>query len=91
LHLGASRVQGRLLQIGCPPLIEAPFEIMHVAIRTDGRDAVELALRREQVWPTDGVALWPRMAPAREAWRYDGRAWRRVNPVEVSELSMAID
>jgi hypothetical protein len=80
LHLGSSRVHGRLLQIGCPPLIEAPFEIMHVAISTDGHDAVEVALRREQIWSTDGVASWPQMAPRREAWRYDGSGWIPVEP-----------
>ena len=84
LHLGASTLRDRLLQIGCPPLIEAPFEITHLAIRIDVADAVEVAVRREQVWPTDGHSAWPQLARREQAWRYDGSNWLTVDPGDAS-------
>ena len=84
LHLGSSRIEGRVLQIGCPPLIEAPFEITHLVIAVDGPGAIEVGLRREQIWPTDGVTAWPRLVPARQAWHYDGRRWSVLDPGEAT-------
>lgn len=80
LHLGSSLIDGRVLQIGCPPLIEAPFEITHLMIAAAEERTIEVALRREQIWPTAGIAAWPQLTPARQAWRYDGRGWRALDP-----------
>jgi calcineurin-like phosphoesterase family protein len=80
LHLGSSLVDSRVLQIGCPPLIEAPFEITHLVIVTNADRAIEVSLRREQIWPTDGIASWPQLTPARQAWRYDDHGWLALDP-----------
>ena len=79
LHLAASRTQGRVLQIGCPPLIEAPFEISHLLIERDAAGLIEVAVNRQQIWPTDGVASWPQLVPERQAWRYDGTSWQSAD------------
>lgn len=84
LHLRSSLVHDRILQIGCPPLIEAPFEITHLVIATHGPEVVEVARRSEQIWPTDGVPAWPELAPARQAWRYDGTSWMATDPADDS-------
>ncbi len=80
LHLGASAVQDRLLQIGCPPLIEAPFQITTISIAVHAGGALHVAVRREQIWPTDGVGAWPRLVPAWQAWRWDNGTWLDVDP-----------
>ena len=45
-----------------------------------GDVGARLPVRREQIWPTDGIAAWPQLTPARQAWRYDGRHWRGLDP-----------
>ena len=76
LHVRDSCSSGRVVQLACGALIEPPFEatLFELSVRGStlvvSRQAHELDTRPER--------RNPRIAPAREAWRYTpGRGWRR--------------
>jgi hypothetical protein len=69
-HAGAG---GRLLQVSCGPLIEAPFEITFVTIHRTG-DAMAVDVRCEAVAPSGSLRL-PVLSSATGRWDWDGAAW----------------
>jgi predicted phosphodiesterase len=78
MHVRDSAAAGSILQATCGALVEPPFDATLLTVAMNGasvtveRSAHELGSARER--------RNPRMAPARERWRFSpGRGWRRMN------------
>lgn len=75
MHVRDSATDGSILQLSCGALVEPPFDATLLTVEVDGgsvtveRRAHELGTARER--------RNPRLAPARERWRFaPGRGWR---------------
>lgn len=76
LHVRASRVRGRILQLSGAALIEPPHECWIVDI--DPGDVATTVTRRSIVVAESDVPRAPVLSPEKVVWTYAGGAWRLV-------------
>lgn len=82
LHLRDARAEGKVLQISCAALMEAPFEISLLDFDLEG-GRISVHVESVQITPTPDDAPLPVLSSPEQEWIFEAGAWRLVAPVEL--------
>lgn len=77
LHLRDARERGKVLQLSCAALMEAPFDITFLDLSKS-----QVHVKNVQIEPTPDATGLPVLSPPHQQWVFEAGSWRLTTPAE---------